>query len=186
MMMIFRGYKDEEVTFSRVHLQLFLALACCTLKSRNVHFASTDFILQSSVLWFCTRQGAVTSSVPWVALIWELEQKLYCFRTIYLFSHHQLLGAVVMRDYDFLSPKYSLKHISPLSLSQLLCRTLSGTRKHASSTPLASAHLMFPCVSPVNKVVLKGGIQKGRVVTLSGFGFFMFNVTICFWAGAGN
>lgn len=48
-MMIFRGYEYEAVTFSRVHLLLFLALACCIFKSRNVHFASSDFILQSQV-----------------------------------------------------------------------------------------------------------------------------------------
>lgn len=44
-MVIFGGYKDEAVTFSRVHLWLFLALVCCTFKSRNVNFASSDFIL---------------------------------------------------------------------------------------------------------------------------------------------
>lgn len=84
--------------------------------------------------------------------------KLYCFRTTGLFSHHHLLGTEVIRDYDLLSPKYSLKHASRLGLSQLLCRALSGTRKHTSSSPLASAHFMFLCASPVNKVVLKGGI----------------------------
>lgn len=50
-MVVFRGYKDEAVTFSKVHLWLFLALVCCTFKSRNVHFTSSDFIFQSSVGW---------------------------------------------------------------------------------------------------------------------------------------
>lgn len=49
-------------------------------------------------------------------------------------------------------------HVSLLTLSELLCRAVSGTEKHTSSSPLASAHFMLPCVSPANKVVLKGGI----------------------------
>lgn len=84
--------------------------------------------------------------------------KLYCFRTTDLFCHHHLLGTVVIRDYDLLSPKYSLKHASLPPLSQLFCGALSGTRKHTSSSPLGSAHFMFLCASPVNKVVLNGEI----------------------------
>lgn len=66
-------------------------------------------ILSSRVQW----DDRELSQVPAYGLLWfgSWSKKLYRFRTIYLFSHHQLLGTVVMRDYDFLAPKYSLTRI---------------------------------------------------------------------------
>lgn len=113
--------------------------------------------------------------------------QLQSVRTMDLISHHHLLGTMVIRDYDLLSHKYSLKHASLLAPYQLSCWALSGTRKHKSSSPLGSAHFMFLCASTANKVVLKRGIQKGRVVMLLSLVYaqpFVFNVATCFWAGA--